>query len=205
MELKEVIERRRTVRDFSDKEVPIRIIEYAIANAFKAPSYDHLREWNFIVINRQEVKQLLVEAENIAAQTDIKALELLFQKEDTIKKEMYLEAIPKQKRMILTAPAVIVVVFKPKTRVEDARRIYDLNCLSSVWTCIENFLLSLAENDVYGVTYIPKQIEHLKSKLGISDELEIAAIIPIGYKSDDAKIVRQKTIDIYQRIHFNKW
>jgi len=205
MELNEVIERRRTVRDFSDKEVPIRIIEYAIANAFKAPSYDHLREWNFIVINRQEVKQLLVEAENIAAQTDIKALELLFQEEDTIKKEMYLEAIPKQKRMILTAPAVIVVVFKPKTRVEDARRIYDLNCLSSVWTCIENFLLSLAENDVYGVTYIPKQIEHLKSKLGISDELEIAAIIPIGYKSDDAKIVRQKTIDIYQRIHFNKW
>jgi hypothetical protein len=66
-------------------------------------------------------------------------------------------------------------------------------------------LLSLAEYDVFGVTYVPKQIEILKSKLGITDELEIAAIIPIGYKSDDAKIVRQKTIDIHQRIHYNKW
>jgi len=205
MELREVINKRRTIRDFSDKEVPTEIIEYAIANGFKAPSYDHLRAWDFIVINSQEVKQQLIETENIAKDIDINALEKLFQQEDIIKKEMYLDAIPKQKRMILTAPAVIVVVFKPKTKVEEARRIYDLNCLSSVWTCIENFLLSLAEYDVFGVTYIPKQIESLKSKLGIADELQIAAIIPIGFKSDDAKIVRQKTIDIHQRIHFNKW
>jgi hypothetical protein len=100
---------------------------------------------------------------------------------------------------------VIVVVFKPKTRVELAKTIYDLNCLASVWTCIENFLLSLAEHDVYGVTYIPQQIELLKRKLNIPDELEIAAIVPIGYKADDAKTVKQKAIEIHERIHLNRW
>jgi len=41
--------------------------------------------------------------------------------------------------------------------------------------------------------------------LGIPDELEIAAIITIGYKTDDAKILKQKIIDINEKIHFNKW
>lgn len=206
MELNEVIGKRRTIRDFQNKEVPMRIVEYAIANGFKAPTYNHLRAWDFIVINGLEAKQQLVEAENIGTEINDSATSLHFEQEDdTILKEMYLEAVPKQKRMILNAPTVIIVVFKPKTKIEDAKRIYDLNCLSSVWTCIENFLLSLAEYDVYGVTYIPQHIEILKPKLGIPDELEIAAIIPIGYKADDAKILKQKTIDIHERIHFNKW
>lgn len=205
MEFKEVIEKRRTIRDFQDKEVPMSIVESAITNGFKAPTYNHLRAWDFIVINNLVEKQQLIEAENIGKEIDVKALEIQFENEDIIKKEMYLEAIPKQKRMILSAPTVVVVIFKPKTKVAEAKRIYDLNCLASVWTCIENFLLSLAENDVYGVTYIPQNIEILKAKLGIPDELEIAAIIPIGYKAENAKILKQKSIDIRERIHFNKW
>ena len=205
MEFEEVIDKRRTIRDFQDKEVPMSIVEYAIANGFKAPTYNHLRAWDFIIINNRETKQLLIETENIEKEINAKALETIFEHQDAILKEMYLEAIPKQKRMILNAPTVIIIVFKPKTRVKDAMTIYDLNCLSSVWTCIENFLLSLAEHDIYGVTYIPQQIEILKPKLGIPDELEIAAIIPIGYKADDAKILKQKAIDIKERIHFNKW
>jgi len=205
MEFKEVIEKRRTIRDFQNKEVPMNIVESAIANGFKAPTYNHLRAWDFIVINNLAEKQQLIEVENIEEEIDVKALEIQFENEDIIKKEMYLEAIPKQKRMILSAPTVVVVIFKPKTKVAEAKRIYDLNCLASVWTCIENFLLSLAEHDVYGVTYIPQNIEILKTKLGIPEELEIAAIIPIGYKAENAKILKQKSIDIRDRIHFNKW
>jgi len=205
MEFKEVIEKRRTIRDFQNKEVPMNIVESAIANGFKAPTYNHLRAWDFIVINNLAEKQQLIEVENIEEEIDVKALEIQFENEDIIKKEMYLEAIPKQKRMILSAPTVVVVIFKPKTKVAEAKRIYDLNCLASVWTCIENFLLSLAEHDVYGVTYIPQNIEILKTKLGIPDELEIAVIIPIGYKAENAKILKQKSIDIRDRIHFNKW
>jgi hypothetical protein len=107
--------------------------------------------------------------------------------------------------MILEAPSVIIVVFKPKTKIGEAKRIYDLNCLASVWTCIENFLLSLAEHDVYGVTFIPQNIEVIKKKLEIPDGLEIASIIPIGYKADDARILKQKTIDVAERKHYEKW
>lgn len=205
MEFKEVIEKRRTIRDFQDRAIAKSIIEYAIENGFKAPTYNHLRDWDFIVINSLESKLKLIESENLDKSIDIKELERLFKDEETIMKEMYLDAIPKQKRMILDAPSVVIVVFKPKTRVDEAKRIYDLNCLASVWTCIENFLLSLAEHDVYGVTFIPQNIDAIKAKLGIPDELEIASIIPIGYRADEAKILKQKTINVSERIHNEKW
>jgi len=205
MELKEVIEKRRTIRDFQDKIIPINIIEYAIENGFKAPTYNHLREWDFVIINSLQSKLKLIESEQLDKTIDYDELETIFKNEDTIMKEMYLDAIPKQKKMILDAPSVVIVVFKPKTRIENAKRIYDLNCLASVWTCIENFLLSLAEHDVYGVTFIPQNIETIKDKLGIPKELEIASIIPIGYKSDNARILKQKKINILERIHIEKW
>jgi len=205
MEFREVIERRRTIRDFQNKEVAKDIIDYAIENGFKAPTYNHLRDWDFIIINSLESKLKLIESENLDKSIDIKELENLFKKEDRIMKEMYLDAIPKQKKMIIKAPSVVIVVFKPKTKIGEAKRIYDLNCLASVWTCIENFLLSLAEHNVYGVTFIPQNIEAIKEKFGIPIELEIASIIPIGYMAENAKILKQKTINITERKHYEKW
>ncbi len=205
MKLKEVIEKRRTVRDFQNKEIPKTIIEYAIENGFKAPTYNHLREWDFIIINSLESKLKLIESEDLDKAINIDELENLFENEEIIMKEMYLDAIPKQKKMIISAPSVIIVVFKPKINVEKAKKIYDLNCLASVWACIENFLLSLAEHDVYGVTFIPQNIDTIKDKLRIPIDLEIATIIPIGYKADDARILKQKTINISERIHDEKW
>jgi nitroreductase len=205
MDFIEVIEKRRTIRDFENKIIPIGIIEYAIENGFKAPTFNHLREWNFIIIDSLESKLKLIESENLNKAVDVKELEILFKDEDTVMKEMYLEAIPKQKRMILDAPSVVIVVYKPKTRIENVKRIYDLNCLASVWTCIENFLLSLAEHDVYGVTFIPQNNDTIKEKFGIPEELEIASIIPIGYKANTAKILTQKTVNVAKRIHNEKW
>lgn len=205
MELKEAIERRRTVRDFQNKEIPLNIIEYAIENSFKAPTYNHLHEIDFLIISSLETKYELIHAENLDIKIDIPELEKLLKKEDIYKKEMYLDAIPKQKSMILDAPLVVIVIFKPKISVVKAKRIYDLNCLSSAWACIENFLLSLTEHDVYGVTYVPKNIDTIKEKLGIPAELEIASIIPVGYKADDAKVLKQKPIVVAERIHIEKW
>lgn len=205
MELREVIEKRRTIRDFQAHEISKDIIDYAIGNGFKAPTYNHLREWEFIILNQLESKFKLIESENLDKPIDFTDLEKQLKNEDKIMKEMYLDAIPKQKKMILDAPTVIVVVFRPKTRVSEAKKIYDLNCLASIWTCIENLLLSLAEHNVYGVTFIPQNTETIKRKLGIPDDLEIASIIPIGYMADDARILKQKTIHISERKHYEKW
>jgi len=205
MNFSEVIEKRRTVRDFQNKSIPDSILEYAIKNGFKAPTFNHLREWDFVIINSFESKLKLVKAEKLDKMMNVDELKTVFRNEEPVMKEMYLDAIPKQKRMILEAPSVAIVVYKPKTQIEIAQSVYDLNCLASVWTCIENFLLSLAEHDVYGVTYIPQNTDVIKEAFGIPVKLEIATIIPIGYKAGNAKILKQKSINIAERIHPEKW
>lgn len=205
MELKDVLKKRRTIRDFQNKEISMDIIDYAIVNGFKAPTYNHLREWDFVILNQLESKLMLIESENLNKSINLKELEQQFENKDKTMKEMYLDAIPKQKKMILESPTIIVVIFRPKTRVAEAKKLNDLNCLASIWTCIENFLLSLAEHNIYGVTFIPINIETIKKNLGIPDELEIATLIPIGYMAHDAKILRQKTINISERKHYEKW
>lgn len=204
MELIDVINRRRTVRDFSEEGVPFEIIEKALEAGLKAPSYNHLKQWDFMLVKEQNIRLALTQTEEMIEKvTD--ELEQKFQGSDSIAKEMYLEAIPKQKRMLLTAPEVLVVVYKPKTQVSESKRIYDLNCLASVWCCIENILLSLAENEIFGVTFIPKNTSAIKEVLNIPKELEVAAIIPFGYKDSNAKIIPQKEVELKSRLHVNNW
>ena len=54
MEFYEVLEKRRTYRDYSDREVSDEILKRVIGTAFKAPTNDHLRQLEFIVVRGRE-------------------------------------------------------------------------------------------------------------------------------------------------------
>ena len=54
MELYEVLEKRRTYRDFSSREVNDEILNRIISAAFKAPTNDHLRQLEFVVVRGRE-------------------------------------------------------------------------------------------------------------------------------------------------------
>lgn len=204
MELQEVILKRRTIRDFLDMPIEQEIMNSALQAGLHAPSYNHLKEWDFILVRDLKTRLELTQTEEMTEKVSDE-LKKAFEGSDSLAKEMYLDAIPKQKRMILSAPELLVVVYKPKTQVSDSKRVYDLNCLASVWCCIENVLLCLAENDVFGVTFIPQNTPAVKKILNVPQELEVAAIIPFGYKAQDAKIVPQKEARIEEKIHINRW
>ena len=50
MEFSEVLNNRRTYRDYSDREVSDGILYKVISAAFKAPTNDHLRQFEFVVV-----------------------------------------------------------------------------------------------------------------------------------------------------------
>ena len=204
MELLDVINSRRTVRDFSEKAVPFEIIQRALNAGLKAPSYNHQKEWNFILVKDQNTRLALTQAEKMVEVVSDKFKKVL-ESYETLAQEMYLDAIPKQKKMILTAPEVLVVVYKPKTQIIESKRVCDLNCLSAVWCCIENILLSLAENDVFGTSDIPEYTSEVKKVLNIPQELEVAVMIPFGYKALNAKIIPQKEVKLESILHTDKW
>lgn len=204
MELQDAIDRRRTVRDFDNRKVPFEIVEKAIKCGFKAPSYNHLKQWDIILVKDESVRRQLIGTEDMKEEISDE-VKKSFDSYDRLSKEMYLDAIPKQKRMIMEAPELLAVVYKPKTPVNDSQRVYDLNCLASVWCCIENILLSLAEDDIFGVTFIPQNTPAVKQVLGIPAEMEVAAFIPFGYKAANARMFPQKEVDLKERVHFDRW
>jgi nitroreductase len=205
MEFYEVIKKRKTIREFSSQTVPKDKIFKIIEAGLKAPAYNHLREWDFIFINQETVRLNIIATEKIPDSYQIDELHKVFEGHDTVAKEMYIDALPKQKKMILTAPEVLVVVYKPKTQVADSKRVYDLNGLASIWCCIENILLAMAEENLVGVTFVPQHTDKLKTILGVPSELEIASIIPFGYRAETARLLKQKKINLHDRIHYNIW
>jgi len=52
-----VMKRRRTIRTFSDRPVPLDIIEDCIRTAARAPSGANMQPWTFVIVSRQEVKE----------------------------------------------------------------------------------------------------------------------------------------------------
>ncbi len=204
MTLYDIIQARRTIRDFSDREVPFDVIHQALTAGLKAPSHNHQKDWHFLLLKEREAKLACIHAEDRSATVTEQTMKNISVYEP-LAQQMYLEAIPKQNKMVLEAPAVLVMVFKPGTRLLDSKNVADMNSLAAVWCCIENILLSFAQDDVYGTTLVPQNTPALKKALGIPEDMEVAAIIPFGYKASDATIIPQKEVVTEERIHLNAW
>ena len=58
----EYYDQRRSLREFSDRPVPMEVIENIIKMASTAPSGAHKQPWTFCVIKDQNMKQKLREA-----------------------------------------------------------------------------------------------------------------------------------------------
>ena len=62
LEYYENMKRRRTVRDFSTRHVPLDIIENCIRTADTAPNGANQHPWHFVVVSDQEIKSEIRQA-----------------------------------------------------------------------------------------------------------------------------------------------
>lgn len=53
MEFYQVINNRRTVRDLTAEPIPADVLERIIAAGIHAPTYDHRREWEFVILREE--------------------------------------------------------------------------------------------------------------------------------------------------------
>ncbi len=54
MNVYEAIAARRTIRDFEDRLVAMPLIEKIIGAGLKAPTNNHLRQWEFVIVEGKE-------------------------------------------------------------------------------------------------------------------------------------------------------
>ena len=144
MEFYEVLEKRRTVRDFSGREVSDELLRKVLGAAFKAPTNDHLRQFEFVVVRGRENIARLVAP--VAGNTSAIQDPYIAKEKGSMDKDeyaMFVDALPKQQRMLLESGCVVLPFFRQKDcpLCQPANQ-SSLNYFASAWAAVENILLA---------------------------------------------------------------
>ena len=207
MEIYEAIEKRRTVRDFEDKPVAMDIIKKILSAGLKAPTNNHLREWEFVIVNDKRERSRLLNLKDMTSYEECEKMMDGFGMTDSDQRGMYHIAMPKQFSMLYNSGCLILPFFKLREPLMHPVCLSSLNEFASIWCCIENILLAAASEGICGVTRIPmeEELAHIQKTIKHPDNYAMPCYIALGYPDKDAKLPVQKVINVEDRLHINYW
>jgi iodotyrosine deiodinase len=188
---------RRSVRHFSDREVPRELIESAIRTASTAPSGAHRQPWRFVAVSDSELKKMIrlrVEVEEKASYTKRMPAEW----KDAIRpigtdwRKPYLEVAP-----------WIVVVFEEVFGGEDEGRHKNYYVKESVGIACGLFVAALHHMGLATLTHTPSPMGFLGEILGRPHNERAFIMFPIGYPADGAQVPNLQTKSIKEVATFH--
>lgn len=201
MEFYKVIETRVTTRDFTGEPVDMDTVRRILKAGLKAPTHDHLRDWEFIVVTDDNtLEQLLTKVPGFTGDYP-----------DTQNRSpaqaMYAAAMPRQYNMLRQAGCLVLPFFKQNTSLYKPETISTLNAFASIWCCIENIFLATAAEGLACSMRIPtgSEPEHIKKVLAHPDNYIMPCYIGIGHPAADAILPVQIEYNINNKIHNNRW
>ena len=183
------------------------IIKKIISAGLKAPTNNHLREWEFVIFNDKKERLRILNLEDMSNYDECEKMLDGFGMTDSDQRGMYHIAMPKQFSMLYNSGCLILPFFKLREPLLKPTSLSSLNEFASIWCCVENILLAAASEGILGVTRIPmsEELEHIKNTLNHPDNYTIPCYIALGYPSSSAKLPIQKTINVDDRLHINHW
>lgn len=207
MDIYEVIATRRTIRDFQEKPVAMPVIERIIEAGLKAPTNNHLRQWEFVIVQGKEERAGVLRVKNMTDRGECEAMLDGFGMTDKAQCDMYRAAMPRQFSMLYNAGCLILPFFRVREPLLKPSSLSSLNDFASIWCCIENMLLAAASEGILGVTRIPMQeeSEHIHTVIGHPDDYVMPCYLALGYPAENASIPVQKVIHATDRIHITSW
>ena len=207
MHVYEAMKARRTVRDFEDKPIAMGILERIIDAGLKAPTNNHLRQWEFVLVNDKQERARILRVEDMTSRDACEKMLDRFGMTDEVQRDMYRQAMPRQFSMLYHAGCLILPFFKVREPLLQPRSLSSLNDFASIWCCIENMLLAAASEEILGVTRIPMAEEsaHIKEVIGHPEKYVMPCYLALGYPARDATIPVQKTVSAKEKMHFNVW
>lgn len=209
MEFYEVLAKRRTIRDFTNKEVSDELLQKILGAAFKAPSNDHLHQLEFVVVRGHE--KIMEVISPVSANTQKFQQTMIDEVKnvmDADECEMFVDALPKQQKMLVESNCLVLPFFRQKDYplCKPAEQC-SLNYFASAWAAMENIFLAATAEGLACAFRIPIAGEsaHVKAVVGAPDDYELTCFLAVGYTAPNAFIPTQKVIDVKDRIHNGKW
>ena len=199
MEFYEVVNKRRSIRQFEDKEIPREALERILDAGLKAPSSNHQRRWELVTLTDKAIIHDLAQI--------VRPYPCRITEPKTPQQEMFKIAYPRQRSMIEESACVILPFFKQKYPMTEDKNGYGLMDYGATWALVENMLLAATVEGLGSVVHIPvkKEPEQIKAFLSIPDGWYLPTLVILGYASPDAEAPSQVKATVENKVHWNKW
>ncbi len=191
------LHRRRTVRDFSARELPVGLVEHCLSAAVSAPSGANMQPWHFVVVTNPEVKQQI----RAAAETEEKEFY-----EHRASAE-WLEALQplgtdEHKPFLEVAPCLIAVFVQKYGLLPDGRKFKHYYPTESVGLATGMLISALHRAGLASLTHTPSPMKFLNKILGRPKHERPFLLIVTGYPADDAQVPDIKRRDMEDSVSF---
>lgn len=187
----EILSRRRTVREYSDCDVPVELIEKAIATAGTAPSGANMQPWRFVVVRDAAIKSKIREAaekeerESYHGRMSEKWMRRLAPL-GTDEHKPFLEIAP-----------YLIVVFRITSVEEYGETEPTYYSQESVGIAVGLLLAALHNVGLATLTHTPSPMKFLQEILGRPRNEVPFVLIPVGFPADGATVpnIERKPLD----------
>ena len=179
----ENMKRRRTVREFSDQEVPREIIEDCIRTAGTAPNGANKQPWHFSVVSDPEVKKEIREA----AEEEERAF---YERRAT---EEWLEALAHlgtdaNKPFLEEAPYLIAIFSQSYGIKEDGEKETHYYVKESVGIATGMLITAIHNAGLASLTHTPSPMGFLNDILDRPDNERPFLLLVVGYPKENVKV-----------------
>ncbi len=188
------MDQRRTVREFSARPVPIKVIENIIQTASTAPSGAHKQPWTFCVVSDPVIKKKIREA---AEKEEYESYRSRMSDE-------WLDALKKlgtdwRKPFLEIAPYLIIVFKKAYDFSETGEKKNNYYVNESVGIACGLLLTAIHHTGLVALTHTPGPMNFLIKILNRPENERPFLLIPVGYPADEGWVPdlnRKKLKDI---------
>lgn len=186
------VQKRRTVKDFSDRPVPRDIIETALRAAGSAPSGANLQPWHFVVISDADMKKKI----RVAAEEEEREF---YQHRASAEWLAALEPLGTDTRKpFLEIAPYLIAVFMQKTGVlPDGRKVKHYYPAESTGLATGILITALHRAGLVLLTHTPSPMGFLNELLDRPKRERPFLLLVVGYPAEGAMVpdIRRKRLD----------
>jgi len=191
-EFYELLRRRRTVREFSDRPVDRDIIEQCLLAAGTAPNGANMQPWQFVVVSDPDTKkQIRSAAEEVEADFYNRRAP-----------QYWLEALAplgtdEHKEYLETAPYLIVIFSQRHTPLPDGGKKKHYYIAESVGIATGMLITAVHNAGLACLTHTPAPMTFLRDLLNRPKEEDAYLILVVGYPKEGVKVpdISKKSLD----------
>jgi nitroreductase len=192
IELFENMDKRRTTRHFSSRDVPRELIEQAIRCGSTAPSGAHLQPWTFVAVSNAELKAKMREAaEEEERKTYSERMPEAWQE---VLEPLGTDAVKEH----MTDAPWLVVLFRHSKRVRTNGEIGPTYySTESCGIAAGMFIHAIHNMGLVTLTHTPSPMGFLRDILNRPEHEHAMLVMPVGYPAEDAMVpdISRKSLD----------